>query len=84
LQGNIIQSVPDAIDGDIDACDGACGALAQRHSDCSSHAQASDLGWFAPGQMQKPCEDPAYAVGVDGISGVVETDSGINLIMRTG
>lgn len=32
--------------------------------------------------MQKPFEDAAYALPVDGFSGVVETESGVHLINR--
>ncbi|KAJ7597718.1 rotamase-domain-containing protein [Mycena floridula] len=58
--------------------------LAQIHSDCSSHDHAGDLGWFGPGQMQKPFEDGAFGLEVGHISGVVDSDSGVHLIMRTG
>lgn len=60
------------------------GELAQEHSDCSSHAQRGDLGWFGPGQMQKPFENAAYGLEVGQISDVIETDSGVHLVMRTG
>jgi NIMA-interacting peptidyl-prolyl cis-trans isomerase 1 len=60
------------------------GALAQQHSDCPSHKNAGDLGWFGPGQMQKPFESATYGLDVGQISDVVETDSGVHLIMRTG
>lgn len=58
--------------------------LASQHSDCSSHKNNGDLGWFGKGQMQKPFEEGVLALPVGGISGVVETDSGVHLIMRTG
>ncbi|ELU41145.1 importin-9 [Rhizoctonia solani AG-1 IA] len=57
--------------------------LASEHSDCSSHRNGGDLGWFGKGQMQKPFEDGVLALEVGGISGVVETESGVHLIMRT-
>lgn len=58
--------------------------LAQEHSDCSSHAKGGDLGWFGPGQMQKPFEDGTYALKVGQISDIVDSDSGVHLILRTG
>lgn len=59
-------------------------ALAQKNSDCSSHEHGGDLGWFRPGQMQKPFEDATYALNVGQISDVISTDSGVHLILRTG
>ncbi|KAF7337560.1 Peptidyl-prolyl cis-trans isomerase [Mycena sanguinolenta] len=58
--------------------------LAQQHSDCSSHEKGGDLGWFGPGQMQKPFEDSAFGLQVGQISDVISTDSGVHLVMRTG
>ena len=58
--------------------------LAKEHSDCSSHAHGGDLGWFGKGQMQKPFEDATFALEVGQISKVVDTDSGVHLILRTG
>ncbi|KAF8215797.1 rotamase-domain-containing protein [Mycena galopus ATCC 62051] len=60
------------------------GELARVHSDCSSHDQGGDLGWFGPGQMQKPFEEAAYGLQVGQISDVISTDSGVHLVMRTG
>ncbi|CCO29860.1 Peptidyl-prolyl cis-trans isomerase pin1 OS=Rhizopus delemar (strain RA 99-880 / ATCC MYA-4621 / FGSC 9543 / NRRL 43880) GN=pin1 PE=3 SV=1 [Rhizoctonia solani AG-1 IB] len=58
--------------------------LASQYSDCSSYKNGGDLGWFGKGQMQKPFEDGVLALEVGGISDVVDTDSGVHLIMRTG
>lgn len=58
--------------------------LASKHSDCSSHKNGGDLGWFGENQMQKSFEDGVNALKVGEISGVVETDSGVHLILRTG
>ncbi|KAN0130058.1 rotamase domain containing protein [Lactarius tabidus] len=60
------------------------GAIARKHSDCSSHDNDGDLGWFEPGQMQKPFEDAAFALRVGEISGIVDSQSGVHLILRTG
>ncbi|KAF9245642.1 hypothetical protein BU15DRAFT_70713 [Melanogaster broomeanus] len=59
------------------------GKLAHEHSDCSSHDSDGDLRAFTRGQMQKPFEDAAFALQVGEISGIVATDSGVHLIMRT-
>jgi len=57
--------------------------LATEFSDCSSARQGGDLGVFGVGQMQKPFEDAAFSLGVGELSDVVETDSGVHLILRT-
>jgi len=56
--------------------------LARQHSDCSSAAQGGDLGVFGRGQMQRAFEDAAYALKVGELSGVVDTDSGVHIILR--
>jgi hypothetical protein len=58
--------------------------IAQGRSDCGSYARGGDLGFFGRGEMQKPFEQAAFALKVGEISGVVDTDSGIHIIIRTG
>ncbi|KAI0279453.1 rotamase-domain-containing protein [Russula aff. rugulosa BPL654] len=60
------------------------GQLARKHSDCSSHDHDGDLGWFGHGQMQKPFEDATFSLRVGEISDIVDTQSGVHLILRTG
>jgi len=57
--------------------------LAQSESDCSSAGKGGDLGLFGRGQMQKPFEDATYALKVGELSGIVDTDSGLHIILRT-
>lgn len=57
--------------------------LAESESDCSSHAQGGDLGFFGKGQMQPSFEEAAFALHVGEISDLVESDSGIHIIQRT-
>lgn len=38
--------------------------LAESESDCSSHAQGGDLGFFGKGQMQPPFEEATYNLNV--------------------
>ena len=57
--------------------------MAQARSDCGSFQQGGDLGEFGPGAMMKPFEDAVRALQVGQISGIVETDSGSHIIMRT-
>lgn len=90
LQANITRSKEEAIGilngyaSEINDSSEKFKELATKHSDCSSHAKGGDLGWFGPGMMQKPFEEAAYGLKIGQISGVVESDSGVHLIMRTG
>jgi NIMA-interacting peptidyl-prolyl cis-trans isomerase 1 len=61
----------------------AFAAAAAEHSDCSSAAKGGDLGTFGPGAMQKAFEDGAFALRVGELSGVVDSDSGLHIILRT-
>lgn len=58
--------------------------IASTESHCSSAKRGGDLGSFGPGQMMKPFEDATYALEIGEVSGIVETDSGVHLIKRTG
>lgn len=57
---------------------------AHLRSDCGSFRENGDLGWFGPGDMQKPFEDASFALKVGEVSGIVDTDSGVHIIKRTG
>ena len=57
--------------------------VARVRSDCSSAAKGGDLGSFGPGQMQRPFEEATYALAVGELSGIVDTDSGVHIILRT-
>ena len=52
-------------------------------SDCSSYQQGGDLGAFGRGMMQAPFEEASFALQVGEMSGVVDTDSGVHVILRT-
>ncbi|CAK0861914.1 unnamed protein product [Prorocentrum cordatum] len=56
--------------------------LAKAHSDCGSFKIGGDLGEFGKGDMQKQFEDGTYALSVGGLSGIVDSDSGLHLILR--
>ena len=57
--------------------------IAKEVSECGSGDQGGDLGHFGPGQMQKAFEDASFALQVGELSGLVDTDSGIHIILRT-
>lgn len=57
--------------------------LAKEFSDCSSAKRGGDLGMFKRGSMQKPFEDAAFSLRVGEMSDLVETDSGVHIILRT-
>lgn len=57
--------------------------IATTESHCSSHSHGGDLGPFKRGQMQKPFEDTSFGLPVGGLSDIIETDSGVHLILRT-
>ena len=56
--------------------------IAAEFSECRSAAQGGDLGFFGPGQMQKAFEDASFALQVGQVSDLVDTDSGIHIILR--
>ncbi|CAM9445721.1 unnamed protein product [Choristocarpus tenellus] len=58
--------------------------VAALHSDCGSARSGGDLGVFESGQMMKPFEDATRALRKGEVSGVVETESGVHIILRTG
>ncbi|XP_075250672.1 peptidyl-prolyl cis-trans isomerase NIMA-interacting 1-like [Convolutriloba macropyga] len=60
----------------------AFGGLAATNSDCSSAKRGGDLGLFKRGQMQKPFEDASFSLQVFELSGIVDTDSGVHIILR--
>jgi len=56
--------------------------ISQTESDCSSAKNGGDLGSFSRGQMQKSFEDASFALKVGELSDIVDSDSGIHIILR--
>jgi len=56
---------------------------AARESHCNSARVGGDLGAFGRGAMQPAFEAAAFGLGVGELSGVVESDSGTHIILRT-
>jgi len=56
--------------------------IAKDKSDCSSGQRGGDLGMFGRGAMQKPFEEASFALNVDEMSKVVDSDSGLHVILR--
>lgn len=56
--------------------------IAHEYSECGSAANAGDLGMFGRGAMQKQFEDAAFALEVGAMSDLVDSDSGIHIILR--
>ena len=58
--------------------------IAAEHSDCGSAQEGGSLGTFQSGQMMPAFEEATAALAVGGLSGLVDTDSGTHIILRTG
>ncbi|RHY34729.1 hypothetical protein DYB32_000679 [Aphanomyces invadans] len=57
--------------------------LATTESDCSSAKRGGDLGKFGKGKMQPSFEKASFALRVGELSDIVESDSGLHIILRT-
>ena len=58
--------------------------MASTESDCGSAQDGGDLGFFGSGQMMAAFEEATAVLPVGGMSGLVDTDSGTHIILRTG
>jgi NIMA-interacting peptidyl-prolyl cis-trans isomerase 1 len=56
--------------------------LARTESDCSSAKRGGDLGFFGRKKMQPAFEKASFGLGVGGMSDVVDTSSGVHVILR--
>lgn len=58
--------------------------LARTESDCSSARKGGDLGYFASGKMQPNFEKVSFGLKVGELSGILDTSSGVHVILRLG
>eukprot|EP00298_Acanthocystis_sp_HF-20_P019200 c22539_g1_i1.p1 GENE.c22539_g1_i1~~c22539_g1_i1.p1 ORF type:complete len:130 (-),score=44.65 c22539_g1_i1:19-381(-) len=58
--------------------------IARTTSDCSSAKNDGDLGAFGRDEMHKVFEEATFALSVGELSEIIETDSGVHIILRTG
>lgn len=56
--------------------------LARTESDCSSAKRGGDLGFFGRKKMQPAFEHASFALDIDQLSGIVDTSSGVHIILR--
>jgi len=57
-------------------------ALAKTESDCNSATKGGDIGRFKKGQRQKAFEDAAFSLEIGEMSDIINTDSGVHIILR--
>lgn len=58
--------------------------LARTESDCSSAKRGGDLGFFGRKKMQPQFESASFGLDIGELSGIVETSSGVHVILRIG
>lgn len=56
--------------------------LARTESDCSSAKRGGDLGFFRRGKMQPAFEKASFGLKVGQLSDIVDTSSGVHIILR--
>eukprot|EP00946_MAST-07B_sp_MAST-7B-sp1_P001026 g1026.t1 len=72
----------EAAGGDAAALEAMFRELAKSESDCSSARKGGDLGKFGMGKMQPQFESAAFALKVGQMSKLVESASGVHVILR--
>lgn len=58
--------------------------LARTESDCSSAKRGGDLGFFGRRKMQPAFEKASFALQIGELSDIVETSSGVHIVLRIG
>ncbi len=72
-------------EGNLDELKATFEELARTESDCSSAKRGGDLGFFGRRKMQPAFEEASFALQIGELTKVVvETSSGVHLILRVG
>ena len=72
-------------EGNLDDLKATFEELARTESDCSSAKRGGDLGFFGRRKMQPAFEEASFALKVGELTKeIVETSSGVHLILRIG
>lgn len=72
-------------EGNLDELRATFEELARTESDCSSAKRGGDLGFFGRRKMQPAFEEASFALQIGELTKeVVETSSGVHLILRIG
>jgi NIMA-interacting peptidyl-prolyl cis-trans isomerase 1 len=67
---------------DSNALESTFRQFATSESDCSSRRKGGDLGLFGRGKMQPAFEKAAFSLAVGGMSDLIETASGVHILLR--
>jgi Parvulin-like peptidyl-prolyl isomerase len=79
-----IISILDESRGDAKELRATFEELAKTESDCTSAKRGGDVGYFGRKKMQPNFEKASFSLRVGELSGIVETSSGVHVILRLG
>lgn len=79
-----IISILDESRGDAKELRATFEELAKTESDCTSAKRGGDVGYFGRKKMQPNFEKASFSLGIGEMSGIVETSSGVHVILRLG
>lgn len=72
-------------EGNLDEVRATFEELARTESDCSSAKRGGDLGFFGRRKMQPAFEEASFGLTIGELTkNIVETSSGVHLILRIG
>jgi NIMA-interacting peptidyl-prolyl cis-trans isomerase 1 len=81
---NELVAILDESKGDAKELRATFEELAKTESDCTSSKRGGDVGFFGRKKMQPNFEKASFGLGIGEMSGVVETGSGVHVILRLG